>query len=378
MSNVLIISEVPTHPTNAGNRNCILSYSKMLRGLGHEVFFLFYSGYGFDESDIRVTKEHWGSRFYHYKCGIKFYLKRRFFYYYRTKVLRTKVYDIDDFYPDGLEERVTEIVQENKITSIITNYVWTSKVFKSLHNVKKVLYTHDMFTERQSLTGMNFFSTSRRQEALALERADVVISIQEKESEFFRKISTKPILTGFSPSDQYILPLSFTKDILFFAGANELNIQGICYFIKEVLPLLIKKDSSLRLLIGGGICKKLKVDGNSSVKLVGGFENPKDFYELGDIVINPVRSGTGLKIKTIEALSFGKIVVSLEHGVEGLFDQINAPVRVVESDIEFAETILGLLNNEEKLRHLYSAGQTYIREYNSYVESVFEEAIKIE
>jgi len=375
MKKILIISEVPTHKTNAGNRSCILSYCKMLKNLGYDVYFLFYYGYGFNKLDIDETRFFLKTNFFEYKLSMFSTFKRIFYYYYRFKIQKINYYKIDDLYPSGIENVVKDIILQKNISVVITNYVWTSKIFSFLTNIKKILYTHDMFSNRFENTGMSFFSTSKIEEGKALERADTIISIQENETFFFKNITSKKVVTGFSPSEINILPFANNENILFFGGANQLNIDAVNLFVKNVFSEIIKKNPAVKLLIGGSISSVLNFNNDTNIELLGYFKNIENFYKLGDIVINPVFSGTGLKIKTIEALSHAKLVVASSHSVQGLFDQKNVPIVEIKNDQEYIENILDLLSNKDIIKEYHKKSVAYMRRYNLEIQSVFVEAI---
>jgi hypothetical protein len=373
--NILVISEVPTHKPYAGNRSCILSYSEMLKEMGYNVYFLFYYGEGFDCNDIKLTKEYWGENYFEYKISKINQYKRQGLSFLKFNVLKLNYFHVDDFYPTGLEYAVKKILSQKDIANVITNYIWTTKLFLKITGVKKILYTHDVFSYRFERTGMDFFSTTVNEEAKALSRCDAIISIQEVESVFFRYITNKPVICGFSPIKLSILPICFKKNILFFAGANPLNIAGITDFIKNVLPRLLFFDSEVTLLIGGKICCELSHLQTSNVKLLGGVEILEDFYKLGDIAINPVSQGTGLKIKTIEALSFGKALVCHPHSKEGLFRINNIPIVVAETSDEFVSGILSFIQSKDKVIEYHNLARQYIQSYNNHIKSMFNLAI---
>ena len=54
--------------------------------------------------------------------------------------------------------------------------------------------------------------------------------------------------------------------------------------------------------------------------------DPSDLYKLGDVSVNPCINGTGLKIKTFEALSYGKVVMVHPHSTIGIYNRECAPV----------------------------------------------------
>jgi glycosyltransferase involved in cell wall biosynthesis len=76
---------------------------------------------------------------------------------------------------------------------------------------------------------------------------------------------------------------------------------------------------------------------------LGNLESLKDAYACATLVINPVKFGTGIPVKTIEALGYGKPVVATPAGIRGIERDFDGAVLVAESEDAFAEQVLGLL-----------------------------------
>ena len=76
------------------------------------------------------------------------------------------------------------------------------------------------------------------------------------------------------------------------------------------------------------------------------FDSLTDTYAHATIVINPVKFGTGLPVKTLEALSYGKPVVATPAGVRGLGLDFDAAVALGDKPDTFAEQVLKLLKDE--------------------------------
>ena len=91
----------------------------------------------------------------------------------------------------------------------------------------------------------------------------------------------------------------------------------------------------------------------------------KSIYDLSDIVVNPLTIGTGLKIKSIEALGFSKALVSTSVGADGLEKGINTAFLVANSAEEFcnalnlivfdADAYLNLCNNAAKFAETWNS-----------------------
>jgi glycosyltransferase involved in cell wall biosynthesis len=87
-------------------------------------------------------------------------------------------------------------------------------------------------------------------------------------------------------------------------------------------------------------------------------------------VINPLHYGTGLIIKTIEALSYAKPQVTHEFGVRGL--GADYPIALVaEEDEAYADAIIEILNKDEKALELSQNAERFMREYQEKNQAAF-------
>lgn len=87
---------------------------------------------------------------------------------------------------------------------------------------------------------------------------------------------------------------------------------------------------------GGRVCEKF----------LGHKENLHNEYAEAAVVINPAWIGTGLKIKTIEALSRGKPLVTTAKGIEGLPSTAAQSAAIADTDENFAGAIIQLMTDD--------------------------------
>jgi hypothetical protein len=78
---------------------------------------------------------------------------------------------------------------------------------------------------------------------------------------------------------------------------------------------------------------------------MGEVADPSAFHARTLFVVNPMPGGTGLKIKTVEALAAGRVVVTLEAGAAGLDDLRGHGLIVATSAEEFAGTCVRLVQD---------------------------------
>ena len=96
---------------------------------------------------------------------------------------------------------------------------------------------------------------------------------------------------------------------------------------------------------------------------------------MGDIAINPIYQGTGLKIKTFEALAYGKVTIVHPHSAEGIYQPQKAPVFIGHTPQEFAKHVVDALS-DIKLRKLYSdKAVAYIQDLNLFIERQYHQIL---
>lgn len=373
MKKLLIISPTPTHPTNAGNRQCILSFADLLKEIGYEIYFM-YVTYNTNDNSFNLTKEYWKEYFIYKKITP---LQR-----FLTKIIRrifsSQRVDLYMFQPWMFKKFIKNIDRKYKFDSVLINYIWLSNLANAFKTNNISLFTHDVFTYRNlRLMGKYWFSCTPNQEAKCINRVKNVLAIQEQETIYYKYLSYKTkVYCVYSPFKFIEKNICCNKNLLFFSGPNIINIVAIEKFIYEIMPSIVKEIPNIKLYIGGGICNELKnINFKQYIILKGAYDNPDDFYNIGDICINPINEGTGLKIKTFEALSYGKTVIASKHSIEGVYNQLNCPVLIAETANEYVNYIKEYLTNEDKLIVKRENARKYINELNNYISNTLKAII---
>ncbi len=325
--NILIFSPVKIYPTDAGSRIRIYNITDYLIKQGNKIHYVYYSDHGID----KIHCDHMESVCETFSIVTKSKKVKK----------RTGNYKLDEWYEDNIDIKINEIIRELDIEVVLTNYIFHSKFLEFLpKEIYKVIDTHDKFTDRYKLfpyeINYNWHSYSKEDEAKALNRADMVIAITDEENRYFSSICDKKIVTlGHLEHKRYLNKKYINiKKIGFIGGVNDINKVAINEFLN-----LFYKISPLRehieIIIAGQICKYIDME-HKNIKLLGIVDNLEDFYGAVDIVINPLMLGTGQKIKSVEALSFGVPIISTKVGFEGIksdnkFHQLNSIKDIIET-----------------------------------------------
>jgi len=379
MSKILIISPSYTHPTTAGNRKCIMDYCNMLRNMGCDVYLLLVN-YEFDylyKNEIECTAKAWGNHFFLYQTSWLHscykHIKNKFRKY-------TNYYwGVDDWYPSGLTNYINRLHEKHHFDSVIVNYIYLSKVFCGLNIAVKALYTHDVFIHKSKRVGFKAdFTLTPSEESKGLMRCNNILSIQENETQLFHYLAPrKNIYTVYSYFAINRQPLLYNSNLLFFSGSNQFNINGIKNFIYDILPIITNVYPNICLLVGGKICdviKEWKIPKN--VILKGLYDNPEEFYALGDIAINPTYQGTGLKIKTFEAMSYGKITLANEHSCEGIYQNHKSPIFITNNANDYINALKKCQTKEDR-NNLQQKTLDYMMNFQNHVKSQFSKALNL-
>lgn len=113
-----------------------------------------------------------------------------------------------------------------------------------------------------------------------------------------------------------------TRTILFVGNLSYVpNVDGICWFIKEVWPPLFATEPDLRLVVAGSrpAPAVLKACGAPGIELLRDPTDVLPLYASATVAIVPLRCGSGTRIKLLEAGAHGIPVVSTRKGAEGLY-----------------------------------------------------------
>lgn len=368
---VLIVSTNLSHPTDAGNRAAIMGQVQLLNHLGCEVHFLF-ADMSLRKTDDTPMVSYWGARYHVYHLSFLGKL-RRLAYDKIRPIFNHGYWKCDDHYPVGLESFVNRLNSSLHFDAVIVQYIRLSKLLTSVNIPRKAIYTHDVFSYKDLRVGAPFYETcDAHQEAKALQRCPHIFAIQEEEATYYQFLSPKSkIYTVYSHFDFHNQEITQKKNILYLASRMEFNVNGISWFLENVWPKFSKQEPGAKLLIAGTVCEKIDCKNLANVELLGKVDSLEDFYKQGDIVINPVYQGTGLKIKTFEALSFGKTTIVHPHSTTGIYLREKAPLLVATHPEEWIDLLTKVFSGSISISTQKNLAEQYINDMQTQIQKQY-------
>ncbi len=312
---VLVITPTPTHPATQGNRVRVAQVAGAMKAAGAVVDLLYYAIDGSDQDSVDAMRAAWDTLYLVPTGG------------FRPRRQHPAYWGLDDWVSPNLLQAVRFLAAATHYDAVIVNYVWCSLLLEVFTDPRtlRILDTHDAFGGRHEVArsaGMqpHWFYTSIEEEGRGLDRAHLVLAIQSEEASYFSSITRSSVLTIEYAAPPNYLPMARTHDLTigYLGSGNPWNVRSVEAFDAALADILstTAREAWPRLYLFGGITRSVK--GLKVFQPLGRVDDVQDAYGIMDLVVNPMIGGTGLKIKTVEALAFGKPVLSTKAGGAGL------------------------------------------------------------
>lgn len=275
---------------------------------------------------------------------------------------------------------VQKQVERYKPDLLIADHPWLGEIFSyKPKDVVKAILTHDVqYKKIQEFkkAGLNPYKRNNgfeqprwdeKLERQCLSRADIIISIQKEDYACFKQILPNSEVVNM-PMAASVLDTKVKKQItgrcLFIGGGASHNIHGLTWFLHNIWPKIIHENPSASLHVCGDVCNGINIDEyNKQAQIIfrGRIKNLFTEYEKASVCIVPLMVGSGLKLKLIEAMSYGRACISTKIGVQGIEAVSEYGVVVVDDAEDFAIAVLSLLNNSQKRELFEIMNKQFVR-----------------
>ena len=262
----------------------------------------------------------------------------------------------------GQEKLFDEILAKKDYDFIIISYAYWSSLLKDskhIKNSKLIIDTHDFLTSQFQNNKQFQLGKYFEKEIEILNMFDKVLVISNEEKFVFSQFLNKEVSIVTHALEESFNEQESSKkyDIVYVASNNDHNIKSAKWFFKNVYP---KLDKDLKICVIGRIANHC--DDGENIHKIEFVEDLQAIYKESKIAICPMLTGTGLKIKVVEAMSFGIPIVCNERGVDGLLNKTNNGCLVTNDPGKFANYI-------QKL----SVDSTFYEVHSNYAKQFFME-----
>ena len=242
---------------------------------------------------------------------------------------------------------------------VIVNHCWLADALACFGEATTTaVLTHDVWHHHvgRALGNPYLRALDREREAAYLRAADLVVAITERDGgEFATMVEARKIVTApmsCTPRFSDVEPVA--GRLLFVGSAYTPNVEGVSWFLRVVGPALERAaPGRFELHVVGAVGRDLAPVGSGIRVVPRGFV--KDIhpeYHAAQVVIVPLLTGSGLKIKLVEALAHGKAVVTTPVGAQGVEHSAGNGLLVVPPTEDMARAILDLAHDGAMRRRI--------------------------
>jgi glycosyltransferase involved in cell wall biosynthesis len=279
-------------------------------------------------------------------------------------------YNAERFISEGYEEKLIFKLQQKNYDIVqieglylvlyipIVRKYSKAKIALRSHNIEnsiwKSLYSNEKSIFKKLYFGI-LYRRVERMEKKAINSYDFLVPITYSDAVEYQKYGNlkplKVIQTGMPATEiAKELKIRETRRLYFIGSLDWLpNQEGILWFVKNVWPMIGHYHSHIEFHIAGRNAPDwfIKSINRPGVVFHGEVEDAKEFADDFDIMIVPLLSGGGMRIKIVEAMSLGKVVVTTTIGAEGLDIIPNYHAIVSDNPTDFSTGVQILLENTD-------------------------------
>ena len=233
-----------------------------------------------------------------------------------VKTKRIKFVFVDDSYFGRLVKKIKE---NNPDVAIVSFF----------HDVKASLFKiwmrqSDFFTKLDLRLGIRGekISVNTVDKNIVLNNAEneLLIKYYGREADYYLPVCVNKENDGtINPYDR-----NYKKHILFVGTSYKPNIDAMRWFCNRILPKIRQYFDIY--IVGRGLEVLKKSITDEDAHIIGFAESLSSYYKYSDVVIAPLKDGGGMKIKTCEALSYGKIFIGSTESLHGYYEKFNSNI----------------------------------------------------
>ena len=277
-------------------------------------------------------------------------------------------YNIERFICEELETRIEDLLANGNFDVVILEGLFVAPNYNTIRKAfrgKIILRAHNIefkIWERMAENALNPFKKmylnflSRRLRAFEIKsfnRMDGICAMTEIDLKVIKELC--PDVPAISSPSGYILAPQKLEDevidsqaIFHIASMDwEPNIQALDWFLAHPWKIIKAENPTCKLYLAGRKMPERYFSLNDpQIIALGEVESAADFYSGKSIMIVPLLSGSGMRIKIIEGMALGKAIVSTSVGAEGITYEDGKNILLADSVEKFAEKVSFLLKNE--------------------------------
>ncbi len=382
MMKILQLARKFPYPLKDGEAIGVTNLAKSLAGFGCQITLLSMntSKHYVDTSSIPA------SAFGHYQDIHTVFLDNRVTAIGALKnIFAGTSYHVSRYYIEAFDEKLKMLLRKNDFDIVQLESVYmcpyidtirknsNAKISMRSHNVEYEIW--ERIVSNNPLAPKNIYlhlqvERLKKYELETLNDVDFLVTVTQRDLDTYRKSGyTGPGLSSPTSMDSTvfnheILPLD---DLSFcFIGSLDWmpNLEGLEWFLKDVWADLVKKYPMAKIHIAGrNTPDKIRALANKNIIIEGEVDDAIAFVSRHKVLVVPILSGSGIRVKILEGMALERVVVTTHIGAEGI-DAVNQRDLIfADTAKEFFEALDAILNDKYDLDEIGSNARVFIKKH---------------
>lgn len=299
-----------------------------------------------------------------------------------SNLVTQDTYHVSRFFSSDMDKAIDQLLTETTYDIVLCESIFVAPYLPSIRRLSKakiVLRSHNLeFSIWHRLAKSHpqglkkaYLKILTRQlkdyEVKLLSEIDGLVAINSDELKHYRRLgfTGKGVTIPFGIEPDLYPPANgqAEQNSVFHLGSMDWkpNEEGIDWFLHDVWPIVHSKNPKLTFYLAGRRMPKwLNLIEIKGVSIVGEVPDAKAFISSKNIMIIPLMSGGGMRVKLIEALALEKPVVSTPLGAKGVAVTNDKTIKLATKPKDFAEAILALADDSENAIRMAQEGRELI------------------
>lgn len=272
------------------------------------------------------------------------------------------------------ERNIVRYIKKKKIDLLFIDCSVLGRLAKKGWDCKTIVFYHNIEADyalnkvkNEGIWYLPSYWASKYNDMTGL-MADSIMCLNTRDSKRLHQLYNKEadFLLPVTFSDEFEEKKTTTyykREILFLGSLFPPNQLSIEWFIKEVLPGL----NDIQLNIVGRDFEKLKdeYEKNAGVHVIGSVKDLSKYYYQHVAVVLPIKYGAGMKVKTAEAMMYGRRIFASDEALEGYEVEGVDGITRCNSAQEYIRAINDFFSREKHLAFYPSVRQLFLDKYET-------------
>jgi glycosyltransferase involved in cell wall biosynthesis len=291
-------------------------------------------------------------------------------------------YNLKRFHNQLVENELLNTIQSQTFDAIVLESLFLApyiKAIRSVFNGKIIVRTHNVEHElweqqAHATSGLkkwylrSLARSLKREEIMLLNSADAIWTITQEDAQRFTGLGiTNPIYTIPVVMETSAEPANYETADFFHLGSmnwapNQLAVKRL---ISEIWPQFSVDKTQHQLHIAGSFPESMEETAAPGIIYHGFVQDAETFMQQHGILVAPITSGSGVRIKLLEAMALGVPCITTPLGATGIL-YAEGCLEIADTNEEWLAKMNELVVSPEKRKTLGCVAQRYMEKYHSF------------